>query len=218
MIKMNKNIFRAGCNLFRKNPVPVYEEVRYRMEQNHDDRILSLLQKRDESALEQIRQEYGRLCGKVAYEILGSREDSEECVSDMLLKTWQTIPPNAPESLRAYLVTLIRHLAIDRYHAQTAQKRGGTQFDEALDELQETLASGENVSAAVEKRELTEAIERFLQTLSPQTRRIFLRRYYLADSVREIAEYYQMSTGAVKISLMRTRKKLNHFLKEEGFI
>ena len=105
-----------------------------------------------------------------------------------------------------------------RFSGAERIRRNGTQFDEALDELQETLASGENVSAAVEKRELTESIERFLQTLSPQTRRIFLRRYYLADSVREIAEYYQMSTGAVKISLMRTRKKLNHFLKGEGFI
>lgn len=188
------------------------------MEQNHEDLILSLLQKRDESALEQIRQDYGKLCSKLAYDILGNREDAEECLSDLLLRTWQTIPPNMPKSLRGYLITLIRHLAIDRYHVQTAQKRGGTQFNEALDELQDTLASDENVSAAVEKRELTEAINRFLETLTPQTRKIFMRRYYLADSVREIAEYYQMSRSAVKISLMRTRKKLNHFLKEEGFI
>lgn len=188
------------------------------MEQNNDTLILSLLQKRDESALQQLRNDYGKLCGKIAFDILGCREDSEECVSDMLMKVWQTIPPLHPESLRAYLITLIRHLAIDRYHILTAQKRGGTQFCEALDELQEVLASDENVSAAVEKRELTLAAERFLDTLSPQTRKIFLRRYYMADSVRDIAAHYDMSVSAVKISLMRTRNKLKQYLKKEGFL
>lgn len=188
------------------------------MEQQNEAAILALLQKRDESALEQIRDEYGRLCGKLADDILGCREDSEECVNDMLMKVWQTIPPKHPESLKAYLITLIRHLAIDRYRAQTAKKRGGAQFEEVLEELQGTLASDEDVGAAVEKREMTQAIERFLDTLSPQTRRVFLRRYYMADSVREIADVYGMGVSAVKISLMRTRRKLNQFLKEEGFL
>lgn len=180
--------------------------------------MIALLQKRDETALEAIRNEYGKLCGKLAFDIIGCWEDSEECVSDMLLKVWQTIPPKHPESLKAYLITLIRHLAIDRYHAQTALKRGGAQFDEALDELQNTLASDETVSAVIEQRELTHAIERFLDTLPLRTRKVFLRRYYMADSVRGIADAYQLSVSAVKIMLMRTRKKLNQFLKEEGFL
>ena len=188
------------------------------MKQPNEAAMIALLQKRDETALEAIRDEYGKLCGKLAFDIIGCREDAEECVSDMLLKVWQTIPPKHPESLRAYLITLIRHLAIDRYHVQTAQKRGGTQFDEALDELEDTLVSDENVSNAIEKRELTRAIERFLDTLPLQTRKVFMRRYYMADSVRGIADAYQMSVSAVKISLMRTRRKLNQFLKEEGFL
>ena len=188
------------------------------MEQNKDTAVIALLQKRDESALEMIRQAYGRLCGKVAYDILGNTQDAEECFSDLLMKVWQSIPPNHPECLRAYLITLIRHLAIDRYHMQTAQKRGGTQFDEALEELRDTLASDENISDAVERRELTLAIERFLETLSLKARRVFMRRYYMADSVCEIAARYHMSESAVKISLMRTRSRLNDFLKKEGFL
>lgn len=188
------------------------------MDQAHEQAIIALLQKRDESALEQVRCGYGKLCGKLAYDILGCWEDSEECVSDMLMKVWQTIPPKHPDSLKAYLITLIRHLAIDRYHVLTAQKRGGTQFHEALDELEDTLVSDDNISTAVEKRELTCAIERFLDTLPVKTRSIFMRRYYMADSVREIADTYHMSVSAVKISLMRTRNKLNEFLKEEGFL
>ena len=188
------------------------------MDQAREQAIIALLQKRDESALEQIRSGYGKLCAKLAYDILGCWEDSEECVSDMLMKVWQTIPPKHPDSLKAYLITLIRHLAIDRYHLLTAQKRGGTQFAEALDELEDTLVSDDNISATVEKRELTRAIERFLDTLPEKSRNVFMRRYYMADPVREIAETYHMSVSAVKISLMRTRSKLNQFLKEEGFL
>ena len=188
------------------------------MEQQNEAEMIALLQKRDESALGAIRNEYGKLCGRLAYDILGSREDSEECVSDMLLKTWETIPPAHPRSLRAYLITMIRHLALDRYHKQTTQKRGGTQFCKALDELGEILPSDENVSDAVERRELTRMIERFLDTLPLQTRKVFMRRYYMADSIRDIADAYQMSVSAVKISLMRTRQKLKQFLGEEGFI
>lgn len=188
------------------------------MEQNKDTAVIALLQKRDESALEMIRQAYGRLCGKIAHDILGNTEDTEECVNDMLMKVWQSIPPNHPECLRAYLITLIRHLAIERYRMQTAQKRGGTQFDEALEELRDTLTSDENVSDAVERRELTCAIERFLDTLSLKARRVFMRRYYMADSVSEIAAQYHMSESAVKISLMRTRNRLNDYLKKEGFL
>ncbi|MBR5722241.1 MAG: sigma-70 family RNA polymerase sigma factor [Oscillospiraceae bacterium] len=188
------------------------------MDHQDEQAIIARLNRRDESALEQVQSGYGKLCGKLAYDILGSWEDSEECVSDMLMKVWQTIPPNHPESLKAYLITLIRHLAIDRYHLQTAKKRGGTQFDEALDELEDTLVSDDNISAAVEKRELTRAIECFLDTLPQKSRNIFMRRYYMADSVRGIADAYGIGVSAVKISLMRTRNKLNQFLKEEGYL
>ena len=180
--------------------------------------ILLMLQKRDESALEVIRKEYGGQCFRLAHDILGCSEDAEECLSDLLLRTWQTIPPNHPDSLRAYLITLVRHLAIDRYHAQTAQKRGGHQFQEALDELGDTLTSDENVNDVVDRHELSGAINSFLGTLTPRTRNIFLRRYYMSESIKEIAERYDMSVSATKISLMRTREKLQKYLRKKGLL
>ena len=188
------------------------------MKQNSEDAILGLLFARDEAALQEIQSAYGKLCYKLANDILNNREDSEECVNDMLLKVWKTIPPKHPDSLVAYVITIIRNTAVNRYLAMKTQKRGGNQFETAWEELETTLESGEDLNDTVDLHELTAQIEQFLETLSPQTRRVFLRRYYMSESVSEIAESCGMSVSAVKISLMRTRDKLKKYLREEGLL
>lgn len=183
-----------------------------------DDDIIGRLFQRDESALHAIQGIYGKLCYKLAEDILGCKEDSEECVNDMLMRLWNSIPPNHPKSLEAYIVTLTRHLALDKYHLITAKKRGGKQFEAALEEIGDTLPSDEDMDDAVDQRELTKAIEQFLYTLSERTRNIFLRRYYMSEPVKEIADRYDMSVSAAKISLMRTRDKLQKYLRKEGLL
>lgn len=188
------------------------------MEHITEGSILAQLFQRDETALREIQNLYGKLCYKLADEILDCKEDSEECVNDMLMRIWNTIPSNRPRNLQAYVVTVLRHLAFDKYKAVTAKKRGGKQFETALEELGDTLASADDPNHTVDEHELTKAIEHFLDTLSPQTRNIFLRRYFMSESVKEIAERYDLSVSAAKISLMRTRDKLQKFLRKEGLL
>ncbi|MBP0966691.1 MAG: sigma-70 family RNA polymerase sigma factor [Oscillospiraceae bacterium] len=188
------------------------------MNQITDDAILGMLFDRNEAALQELQRAYGKLCFKLAYDILDCREDSEECVNDMLLKVWQTIPPNRPDSLLAYVIAIVRNGAVNRYHAMKTQKRGGKQFIQAWEELESTLQSKENLEAAVDEHELTQGIEHFLDTLSVQTRNVFLRRYYMSESVQEIADRCGMSVSAVKISLMRSREKLKKYLRKEGLL
>ena len=183
-----------------------------------DSQIISLLQKRDETAISMLTDAYGALCHRIAREILGTKEDAEECVNDALMKLWNTIPPLIPDCLRAYLITLVRSTAISRYRAEHAERRGGKQFTAALDELSDTLASAEQVEHAVDQRQLKEAIERFLDTLSPEARTVFMQRYWLTAPVKEIAKAQGMSIGKVKMLLMRTRKKLQIFLQKEGYL
>ncbi|MBR6719176.1 MAG: sigma-70 family RNA polymerase sigma factor [Oscillospiraceae bacterium] len=181
-------------------------------------RIIALLQKRDEHVLQEIRQAYGGLCYSLAYNMLGNREDAEECVNDMLLAVWYSVPPHDPVSLEAYLVTLVRRAAMDRLKHDTRRKRGGRQFAEALDELSDVLPSGEYVESAVEQRELSRALKAFLDSLPPDTRHIFMLRYYMSESVRQIAEKMGMQQSAVKMSLLRTRNKLKEYLGKEGLL
>ena len=183
-----------------------------------DQIIIALLQKRDEKALELLRTEYGALCFQIAFRITGSCEDSEECVSDLLLNVWNSVPPQMPDSLRAYVTAIAGRIAIRKYEHTHRIKRGGTQFRAALDELAEILPADTHVEQEIEQRELTGALTAWLQTLPKDQRRIFMQRYYLSASVQEIAQKNQMGVSAVKMSLLRTRNKLREYLQKEGLL
>lgn len=183
-----------------------------------DSQIIALLQKRDETALEQLRAAYGGLCFRIAEQMLGSRQDAEECVSDMLLAVWNSVPPQEPHSLEAYAVTLVRRAAMGRLKAQNSLKRGGKSYTAALDELADILSASDNVEREAELRELTAALTKWLRALEPVPRYVFMQRYYLAEPLQAIAERTGMGVSAVKMTLHRTRKKLKAFLREEGLL
>lgn len=75
-----------------------------------DRQIIGLYWVRDQRAVDESRRKYGTFCTRLSENILSSREDAEECVSDTWLRAWDTIPPEKPESLRAYLGRIVRNL------------------------------------------------------------------------------------------------------------
>ncbi len=180
-----------------------------------DKEILALLNERSEMALARVEEKYGKLCYRVAYNILGNDADAKETVNDTYLRLWNAIPPAKPESLKAYIAAVCRRLALDRHEAQTAQKRGSGQLSLALEELEHCLpAGGEDANAQID---LQTVLQRFLGKLPRTTRDIFLRRYFYTDSVRDIARAYGKKEHAVTVLLLRTRQKLKDFLEKEGF-
>ncbi len=179
-----------------------------------DKSIVALLFARDESAITEVQQKYGRYCQSIAEQIVGSREDAEECVNDTYRRAWETIPPQKPSILSSYLGMLTRHIAIDRLKERHALKRGGGTLALILDELQECVADDE---AKEEQNELLrEALDLFLAALPQRTRMVFVRRYWYADSAANIAKDYRMSESNVNTLLFRTRKKLKKHLEEYG--
>ena len=178
-----------------------------------DKRIIDLYWTRDPRAVRETEQKYGGYCYSIAYRILDSHEDSEECVSDTCLRVWNTIPPQRPTRLAAFLGAITRRLALDRYEQRTAQKRGGAQTALLLDELQECIPNGENVAEDVLLKDL---LNRFLSSLPAAVRRTFVLRYWYAYSLEEIGRMQGMRKDAVATSLYRTREKLKEFLEKEG--
>ena len=183
-----------------------------------DAAIIRLYQQRNEQALQETKASYEALCMTVAYNMLGSREDAEECVSDAMMCMWQAIPPAEPESLGAYLVTAVRNAARDRLAYQNAQRRGSGQLSIAIDELADCLPSSEHPDRMLDSIALRDAFRRFLPTLKPTARMIFLRRYWLCLTAKEVAAETGCSVSRVNMSLMRTRKKLKVFLEKEGLL
>ena len=183
-----------------------------------DSQIIDLYWARLEQAIQETDMKYGGYCRAIAHNILKSMEDSEECVSDTWLRAWNAMPPQRPSVLSAFLGRITRNLSLDRYKAARAEKRGGSSFPAALDELSECVPAPGRVEHALEERELAEAIDRFLRTLPERECSMFLRRYWYVDSMQSIPARYAIKENTAKSILFRTREKLRRYLAGEGII
>ncbi len=181
-----------------------------------DQTIVALYFDRSQQAIAETREKYGRYCHYIASHILGNDADAEEVVADAWLKTWNTIPPHRPASLKAYVGMLTRQLALDAWDAQNAQKRGG-QLTLALEELAQCIPDWASKADMAEGMALKTALNQFLRRLPQRTRQIFVRRYWYASSVVEIARDFGMKESAVTVLMLRTRRKLKAHLEKEGF-
>ena len=179
-----------------------------------DSQIIALFWERNEDAIKETDRAYGRKLYVISDKILHSAQDAEESVSDTYMKTWETIPPQRPAYFFAYLAKLCRNFSLARLQWQSAAKRSA-QVVELTREMAECIPD-DSQERKLEGEELGQLLNEFLDSLSSENRLIFLRRYWYADSVREIAERYQISESKVKTQLHRTRKKLQQFLEGEG--
>lgn len=183
-----------------------------------DDEILALFFARSEQAIRQVQRQFGAYCFSTANRILRSREDCEECVNETWLRAWQTIPPKKPDNLKLYLASITRNLAFSRYRCQNADRRGGGEIPAILDELSECVDASATPEENMILKEMGAVINEFLAKLPERDRDVFLRRYFFAESTREIAERYGMREGNASVILTRVRKKLRKHLIREGYV
>lgn len=183
-----------------------------------DTEILDLYWERDERAIEETQKSYNNYCYSIAFHILHTKEDSEECVNDTWLRAWKSIPPSRPNHLSLFLGTITRNLSFDKWKHKNALKRGNGEVEAALEELEECVPSARTTEDAVEEAELQRMLNRFLGTLKEQERNVFLRRYWYAEECSEIADRYHMKLNTVKTTLFRIRGKLKIYLEKEGVV
>ena len=182
-----------------------------------DTEIINLFFERSEQAITELARKHGNAVARVARNILGNEQDTEECVNDTYLGTWKAIPPNRPSPLRTFVCKIARNLAAAKYHANTAKKRN-SRYDAALDELEGCLAAAGSVEEAYDAKELSEAINAFLSSLSYTDRFLFVRRYWYSDSMQDIAAMIGSTANSVAVRLYRLREKLRHHLSKEGLL
>lgn len=182
-----------------------------------DEAIIQLYFERDDHAIKATSQKYGGYCTAIAKNILKNNEDAEECVNDTYFNAWKIIPPQRPKQLSTFLGKITRNLAYNKYRCTHAEKRGNGEFSLVLDELSECVSDNDTVDKILDRKELIKAINDFLEQLPEEKQAMFVRRYWYADSIAEIAKDYGMMQGTVSKSLERTRKKLKAYLTERGF-
>ena len=177
----------------------------------NDQQILSQFYQRSEDAICAAKQHYGAYCRSIAMRILNDEADAEEVLNDVLLKAWNTIPPQMPASLRSYLGMLSRQISIDRWRSRPGE------FSLSLDELRDVV-SDRCADRTPDALALRDALNGFLRRLRPTDRRIFLQRYWYACSIAQIAGLAGLRESAVKMRLKRARDKLRDELQRKELL
>ena len=177
-----------------------------------DKEIIGLFFERDERAVDETMKKYGARLRRLALSFLGDERDAEECVSDAMLSLWRTVPPNKPDELFGYLARLTRCRAFNLIERRRAVKRS-VQLVELTKELSECIP---DPAQSFEQSELAELINSFLAGLKPEKRRVFVLRYIIGYSIKEISKETGFSESKLKTLLLRLRKQLKDYLKGKG--
>ena len=183
-----------------------------------DSQIVAMYFARNPQAIEYTQEKYGRYCLSIARRALGNSEDAAECVNQAYLAAWNSIPPQRPACLSAYVGKLTRRISLSLLRSRSAKKRGGGQAVLALEELSECVCGGPTPEESLMEAHLADALARFLSSLGREERRMFVLRYWHLYSVREIASRMGCGESRVKTGLFRARGKLQVFLRKEGYI
>ena len=177
--------------------------------------IVELYHRREEQAIAESDKKYGALCRSIALRLLDFREDAEECVNDTWHAAWNRMPPERPCSLGAFLGRITRNLSVSRWRRDRAQKRHDG-MEVLLSELEDCIPAPGTVEEELDRRWLAQAISRWLDGLEDGDRRLFIRRYWYGDTVKELAAERGERANALSQRLLRLRKALRAFLESEG--
>ncbi len=180
-----------------------------------DTQIIDLYFARDEQAIAETEQKYGRFCLRIAMNVLDVWEDAEECVSDTYLSVWKQVPPTVPQSLKTFLGRIVRNLSISRFRSMRAKKRyNGMEI--LLSELGDCVPSDHNVEQVMEAKELSGYISEWLDSLSEEDCALFVRRYWFGDGVQELAKRCGITPAQMAQRMLRLRKGLRTALEQKG--
>ena len=182
-----------------------------------DEIIIEMFFARSEQAIKELDIKYGKIFHKTSYNILNDELDVEECVNDAYMSTWNSIPTNRPSVLSTYLGKIVRNLSFNLYKKNKAWKRGSGNIDLVLDELSELITDSSKTEDELDCKLLSVAINSFLSGLPAKKRKLFVCRYWYADSVKDIAKRLEMTENSVSVTLSRLRTSLHNYLLERGF-
>lgn len=179
-----------------------------------DTAIIEMYFCRDQQAIAETDKKYGALCRSISSRIVGDERDCEECVNDSYLKVWNSVPPNRPSSLCAYLGRIVRNLSLDLFRKKNAAKRAEK---DALcfEELSECIP--DRPLGEAEDPALKDCLNNWLKALTKEQRIYFLRRYWLGEPLSDISLKYGISPNSLSVTLHRLRKSLKRALEQGGF-
>ncbi len=183
-----------------------------------DCEIIELYFIRSENAIRETERKYGSYLNTIAYNILRSKEDSEECVSDTYMKVWNSIPPERPRLFRSFIAKITRNLAINICTMRKREKRIPEDAKVPLSELERVIGNFPDIYTIIDAKRTGQIISEYIDRLSDRSAYIFLSRYFFAMTVDEIAAKLLCSRSTVNKELAKMRNELKEKLDKEGVL
>lgn len=180
-----------------------------------DKKITEMFFNREETAISELLEKYGRLFKNLSLNIVGNEEDAEECVNDACVELWGAIPPAKPEVLLSFACKIVRRVSINRLRFNLSQKRN-TDKTLPLDDFSEFLSVSNSTDELVDSNHLHSVINDFLRSIDDESRALFVKRYFFFESVTVLSKHFGISENKISVRLHRIKKKLYLRLKEEG--
>lgn len=179
--------------------------------------IIELYWQRDERAIKETDRAFRAQLLSVARSLLRDAQDAEEVLNDTYVRVWNSIPPAHPDSLKAYVLSIVRKTAISKYKANRRQKRVPAEMISSLSELGDMLSDGDSFHTEQQAQALGGILTSFTSTLSDRRAFIFMSRYYLCRPIDEIAQKLGCSKSTVNKEIAAIKKDLRQLLESEGY-
>lgn len=182
----------------------------------NDEQIIEMYWQRDSDAIQETDKKYGHLLWNVAYNILFDALDCEECRNDTYYALWDAIPPARPTVFSAFIVQIMRRIAINRYKEKSRKKRIPSELTVSIEDMANTISSNRSVEEAYEAEELGKLINNYVRKLNDRQRYIFIDRYYMAEPVDKIASDLSISVPTVYREIEKIKQGLKSHLERNG--
>ena len=183
-----------------------------------DEKIIELYWERNEQAIVETNQKYGKYLQTFTCRFLSDMTEAEECVNDVYYDVWKAIPPSKPKSLKAFLIKIARCSAIERYRAKTREKRPNVEAFISLTDFSDYIPSSYDLDQEILAKEISNVVNEYLKCATARKKYIFVARYYMSYSVSEITKKLNVSESTVNKEIRSIKDELKGKLKERGCI
>ena len=172
------------------------------------ENFLENLRKHNPKALDYVFDTYGNLIFKAAYSVLNNRSQSEECVNDVLLKIWNNIDSfqREEDKFKSWIIVITKYTAIDKLRKEKKHDNN-TNLDLCSD------YSDDGFENHLEHKESRNEILNEILKFEDDNKEIFIKRFFLDYSVKDISRIMNMSENAISNRIRRGRQKLVENLK-----
>ncbi|MCP4313241.1 MAG: sigma-70 family RNA polymerase sigma factor [Bacteroidetes bacterium] len=147
---------------------------------------------------------------RMAYRLMGNREEAEDIVQEVYLKLWGLRSKlDTYNSIEALSIRITRNLCLDNL-----RRRKTSQEAVKLERYKGEVYS-ESPAESLERKEEKEIVLSLIAALPEPQRSLVHLRHIEGKEYDEIADMVNMNVNAIRVSISRARKQMREILEKK---